>query len=341
MLRSTLLIEDEIIIKTHFNSNKLLYSYKMDYCQKHFPEHPVKVKNKYPCKCQGLCLMKEFVKKNQEKCNFKDLMPLSSTHIHKNFKTGSSYDGGIDVMGLSGYGEYTFPNGALYRGEFLDGMCHGAGELLYKDGPEAGCVIRGTWVKGLLTNRKIIFNGNLEYEEDNWKYCNLKADRRYAAEYETDIQPAGNSLLTSDSPPIAIPPGHYDSGEGFYRPETRVIYSYDNPDKVTRAPCHRERKWILDNCRMEPREFVGPRPDFYKTWLEPVEEPEPPPEPPVTIKSKAKTEDGIGSLFFDTPSKDTWCPGHFDKTLTMMDDKTESTNKACCDGCFEKMPSST
>ncbi|KAJ8716519.1 hypothetical protein PYW07_003146 [Mythimna separata] len=250
----------------------------------------------------------------KDRCRLKELIPHCLTlQIRKKFVTGSSYEGGVNIMGMNGYGEYTFPNGVMYRGEFLDGNCHGIGELVYKDGPEAGCIIRGTWVDGVLKDRKIIFNDNLEYEEKDWQYCKTP-DRRYAAEFEKGVQPAGKSLVTPNMPPRAIPPGHYDSGDGFYNPETKLVYSYDNPEKTARAPSVREQEWIVANCRREPLEFVGPRPDFYKTWLPPVEKQTPPPAPPVVVVSDSSSlEEESTDLPFEPVYYDPSCYGGLDR----------------------------
>ncbi|KAJ8723463.1 hypothetical protein PYW08_003375 [Mythimna loreyi] len=257
-------------------------------------------------------LMKRYSDQHvDEKCKFEEIMPRPRSHAHKHFATGSSYQGPLNVMGMNGYGEYTFPNGVLYRGEFQDGQFHGPGELLYNEGPEADCVIRGTWVNGVLTDRKILFNGNLEYEEDDWKYCKIP-DRRYAAEFEKDLQPAGKSLVTPDVPPREIPPGCYDCGDGYYHPETKVVYSYENPNEVTRGPSARERKWIVDNCRTLPLKYVGPRSDFYETWLPPVEKPEPPPEPSVAVKYKGYTK---VPFIFEEDSTERFEPFFFDSSL--------------------------
>lgn len=74
----------------------------------------------------------------------------------------------------------------VYEGEFDDGMFHGEGELKYPSGE----ILRGTWKKGQLTNRKLIFADGLEYSETDWMYCRIP-DRRwlnhYLKQYKTKI----------------------------------------------------------------------------------------------------------------------------------------------------------
>lgn len=61
----------------------------------------------------------------------------------------------------------------VYEGEFDDGMFHGQGDLIYP----SGAILRGTWKKGRLIERKLIFAEGLEYSETDWKYCRMP-DRR-------------------------------------------------------------------------------------------------------------------------------------------------------------------
>ncbi|RVE39277.1 hypothetical protein evm_015623, partial [Chilo suppressalis] len=91
----------------------------------------------------------------------------------KLFPTGSKYEGTWDVLGMSGYGTYVFPNDVIYEGEFNDGMFHGSGELRYP----CGAILRGKWRQGLLIERTLIFADGLEYSETDWKYCKMP-DRR-------------------------------------------------------------------------------------------------------------------------------------------------------------------
>ena len=57
---------------------------------------------------------------------------------------------------------------------------------------------------------------------------------RYAVEYETELRPAGQSLITPEDPPRKIPDGFYDAGDGFYNPRTRMICNYEKEIEVKR-----------------------------------------------------------------------------------------------------------
>ncbi|KAJ8716521.1 hypothetical protein PYW07_003148 [Mythimna separata] len=260
----------------------------MDYCQKHFPEKPIIVtKEMYPCKCQGLCLMKEFVKKHKEKC--KTVEPDEPSKIKKKFMTGSTYEGDfITSTGcMHGHGVYTFPNGVVYEGEFKDGMMHGQGELRYQT-VNGQAIVRGNWTEDILSERKIFFDDEtLEHEEHDWKYCKVP-DRRFSKEYADGLQPGGKSYRAAFIPPIELPEDYFDTGDGFYERIRQVIYTYNDLRKVVRRPTHHEKNWILGNCRSGAKKMtVGPRRDFYETFVQPMPLLEPEPEPKVKYTRKS------------------------------------------------------
>ncbi|CAH0720148.1 unnamed protein product, partial [Brenthis ino] len=206
----------------------------------------------------------------------------------KQFPTRSQYKGTWDLLGMSGYGVYKFPNDVVYEGEFDDGMFHGQGELKYPSGER----LRGTWKKGQLTNRKLIFADGLEYSETDWMYCRMP-DRRFTIEYDNGLQPAGQSYLTAEQPSRTIPTGYYDTGDGFYDPLTKVVYKFDDLTAILRSPSVREQKWIIENCRTSPDIPLGPRKDLYEEWVEPqVLLPE-----PSAPASTCKATETLGSYY--------------------------------------------
>ena len=71
-----------------------------------------------------------------------------------------------------------------------------------------------------------MFVDGLEYEEENWQYCD-GYDRRFYTEICDGIKPAGRSQLTNRIPPRVIPKGCYDTGDGFYNPDTRIVMDYN------------------------------------------------------------------------------------------------------------------
>lgn len=64
-----------------------------------------------------------------------------------------------------------------------------------------------------------------------------------------------------------IPPDCYNTGEGFYNPKSKCLYSLLDPTEVIRIPTSAEEKWIVAHCPKAIEEFVGP----CKTLLEPLD----------------------------------------------------------------------
>lgn len=62
-----------------------------------------------------------------------------------------------------------------------------------------------------------------------------------------------------------IPPDCYNTGEGFYNPKTKCLYSLHDPTEVIRIPTTSEEKWIVAHCPKAVDEFVGPRKDLLET----------------------------------------------------------------------------
>ncbi|XP_050678994.1 MORN repeat-containing protein 5-like isoform X3 [Leptidea sinapis] len=209
-------------------------------------------------------LMRKFAESHEEKCMTVSLDFPRIRRTMKRFPTGSCYEGTWDVLGMSGYGTYTFHNGVIYEGELDDGMFHGFGELRYPSGE----TIKGKWKKGALVERTLIFDDGLPYEEYDWSYCRAP-DRRFTLECKTGLQPAGQSYLTADQAPRAIPPGLYDTGDGFYDPKTKVVFKADDITAIVRSPSIQEQKWIMENCRTNPMPHLGPRKELYEEWLAP------------------------------------------------------------------------
>ncbi|XP_031766691.2 MORN repeat-containing protein 5-like isoform X2 [Galleria mellonella] len=241
---------------------------------------------------QWEALMRKFSEAHREQCKTVSVDIPRVPRSIKQFPTGSQYEGTWDVLGMSGVGIYTFPNGVLYEGEFNDGMFHGVGELRYP----SGIILKGKWYKGQMVEKTLIFADGLEYNDTDWKYCRMP-DRRFTIEYEKGLQPGGQSYLTADQPTREIPPGYYDTGDGFFDPKTKVVYKADNLTTIIRSPSVREQKWIIDNCRTFPESEVGPRLDLYEKWSEPQVDPEPPPSPASSSHGPAPVRKS--QLFFE------------------------------------------
>lgn len=63
-----------------------------------------------------------------------------------------------------------------------------------------------------------------------------------------------------------IPPDCYNTGDGFYNPKTKCLYSQKDTTEIIRIPTSAEEKWIVENCPKYVEEFIGPS----KELLEPM-----------------------------------------------------------------------
>ena len=103
-----------------------------------------------------------------------------------------AYSGERSEVGpMEGNGEFTFPNGSKYVGEFLDGQFHGKGILYY---PGRGRY-EATWDHGKVVQGRLFFEDGLEHQKENWIYCSPE-DRRYYVEVTGGLRPAGDSYIT-------------------------------------------------------------------------------------------------------------------------------------------------
>ncbi|XP_039754937.1 MORN repeat-containing protein 5-like [Pararge aegeria] len=270
-------------------------------------------------------LMRKFSEAHKEECKTVSLDIPRVQRSTKQFPTGSQYEGTWDLLGMSGFGVYKFPNDVIYEGEFDDGMFHGRGDLIYP----SGVVLRGTWKKGKMTERKLVFADGLEYDEVDWKYCK-KPDRRFTIEYEKGLQPAGKSFMTAEQPTRPIPPGFYDSGDGFYDPETKAVYKVDDLSAIVRSPSVREQKWIIENCRTSPDKPLGPRGYLYEEWVEPLITLPRPPKPSsasqandsVTLSQFIYEQDREMEVAFENLEDD--------ESFTSSSTESISTTGTCC-----------
>jgi len=64
--------------------------------------------------------------------------------------------------------------GAIYEGNFDDGLFHGDGSMYYPSGSR----IEGVWEKGKCVQQNYIFSDGLRFQQNNWQYCK-EPDRRY------------------------------------------------------------------------------------------------------------------------------------------------------------------
>merc|ERR1719453_1542622 len=103
------------------------------------------------------------------------------------------------------------------------------------------------WERGYAIEGRYVFNDGLKYEDRNWQYVS-QGDRRFYTEVLHDLQPAGKTLLTNEPVPPKIPKGTYDTGHGYFDPDTEQILSYDGKE-VLGYPDPVYMQWTKDNCR--------------------------------------------------------------------------------------------
>ncbi|XP_072016006.1 MORN repeat-containing protein 5-like [Amphiura filiformis] len=167
--------------------------------------------------------------------------------------TGSGYEGDHKNGRMEGKGKYTFPTDTKYEGDMKDGQFHGKGTLFFPNGSK----YEATWENGIAVQGKYTFADGLGYDEPEWLYCD-GYDRRFYTEVCDGLKPAGRSQLTNRIPPRDIPEGCYDTGDGFYNPDTRVIVDYNH--KFLRNADDDEHEWIVRTCRKGWDEIVGYKP---------------------------------------------------------------------------------
>lgn len=158
--------------------------------------------------------------------------------------TGSTYNGTWNQFGFNGIGTYRFPDGVEYDGQLHNGQFHGNGTLTYAN----GTMISGHWRHGLSTHLSLQFADGLMFRERDWNYC-VGRDKRFATDEMHVLAPIGDHRrqprrMDRDT----IPPGCYNTGEGFYNPHTKCLYSHADPAQILRIPTDAEERWIVANC---------------------------------------------------------------------------------------------
>eukprot|EP00746_Dinoflagellata_sp_MGD_P002220 gnl/MRDRNA2_/MRDRNA2_104313_c0_seq1.p1 gnl/MRDRNA2_/MRDRNA2_104313_c0~~gnl/MRDRNA2_/MRDRNA2_104313_c0_seq1.p1 ORF type:complete len:194 (+),score=34.04 gnl/MRDRNA2_/MRDRNA2_104313_c0_seq1:75-656(+) len=157
--------------------------------------------------------------------------------------SGCEFEGPFKNDWYEGEGKFKFPNGVVYEGQFRKGEFHGEGALVYPNGGR----YKAKWERGYAIEGRYVFNDGLLYEDRNWQYVS-QGDRRFYTEVLHGLQPAGKTLLTNEPVPPSIPQGTYDTGHGYFDPQTEQIMSYDGKE-VIGIPAEIEEHWIKNHCR--------------------------------------------------------------------------------------------
>ncbi|XP_023017935.1 MORN repeat-containing protein 5 [Leptinotarsa decemlineata] len=174
------------------------------------------------------------------------------------YVTGSSYEGRHDSLGFAGFGTYKYPHGAVYQGYFKDGQFHGDGTITYPKGQE----LDGTWLNGKLLSFVYRFADGLEYHSQ-WNYCQ-QPDRTFQIECYQGLQPPQKEFLTNSRFYQDIPENCYDTGDGYYEPQNKLIYNFKH--RAMRVCRPHEEKIIRKHFRQIADEPVGFRKDLYEYW---------------------------------------------------------------------------
>lgn len=175
--------------------------------------------------------------------------------------SGSSYQGETKNGWYHGQGVFTYPSGVKYQGEFFKGEFHGQGTLIYQNGvklAKSQGQFKGVWNMGKLTSGDYYFYDQLKFDEgENWDYCQ-GSDRRFNYERDNGIKPSGQTQLKNDPKgEEPIPPGTYDTGDGFYDPIRSLVFSYCGKN-ILRTPDAATVDWITRTCRYNPRTTKDP-----------------------------------------------------------------------------------
>ena len=123
--------------------------------------------------------------------------------------------------------------------------------LMYLDNQIQGGYYKAKWEEGKMLTGEYFFKDDLRYEEpEQWKHC-IGDDRRFYEEFLNGIRPSGSTQQTRDATPYIIPPGTYDTGDGYYEPVKSIIYTYEG--SILRTPSEEEVKFIMEKCRYVPK----------------------------------------------------------------------------------------
>lgn len=156
---------------------------------------------------------------------------------------GCTYHGTWNRLGFNGTGSYKFADGTVYDGQFKDGHFHGSGTLSMPN----DITLKGNWTHGVSTSLDLQFPDGLAYRRENWGYC-TGPDKRFINDEVKHLAPIGEHQRLPRRMDHPIPAGCYNTGDGFYNPKTKCLYSYTDPERIVRIPTAREEKWIIKNC---------------------------------------------------------------------------------------------
>lgn len=169
---------------------------------------------------------------------------------------------------FDGHGQYTFPDGMKYVGQFKEGFFHGEGVIYTPEGSyrakfdmgEVGVI--GPQLRVARSSHRLldvfvctqelsgtyVFNDGLVFKDKGWEYCTPE-DRRFHTEITGEgVRPAGECQLANDAKRV-LPEGCYDVGDGYYNPDSGKVHAFDGGAEL-RAPDVAEVEWATTKCRV-------------------------------------------------------------------------------------------
>jgi len=178
-----------------------------------------------------------------------DLQDMVS-RLNSESYSGEERDGYSD-----GQGVYRFSNGIVYTGNLYEGMFDGDGTLAFAQGGK----FIAKWDKGKLVHGTYYYDDELQYFSKDWSYA-TDADRRFWTGIQNGIILADEPQLTDKNPPMWIPVGTHDVGNGYFDPLDGMLYKYNG--QTDRKPTEAEAAWAVRKCRIgvaevEEEEEVG------------------------------------------------------------------------------------
>ncbi|SBS85980.1 MORN repeat protein, putative [Plasmodium ovale curtisi] len=153
-------------------------------------------------------------------------------------------------------GEYTYPDGNVYVGDFKNEKFHGEGTLIFKDKG----TYKGTWENGKIVRGNYYFSDGLQYE-DRWKYLAdipyfynekintneviYKEEKRNA--YLDDIYDIGTELTAHIA--VITDRGIYVVYlcDGYCKIDEGTVYDFRDNKKIRKVN-ERENNWIKNHC---------------------------------------------------------------------------------------------
>jgi len=174
--------------------------------------------------------------------------PAKSATLHGALLSGT-YNGDYLDGRFHGQGVYVLNEKQRYVGEFFNGEFHGEGTLHVEGGKW-----QGTWKQGQLVKGAFVMPDGLAYREVDkkyWLYCSIE-DPRFYKEIKDGVKlgdPLKYDTAHGETTP-RLPPGCYDTIEGYYDPRKLSICSRDTQEPV-RMVDREEKEWIIRSCRVQ------------------------------------------------------------------------------------------